>query len=86
MDVQETLETLRRELQTDNAKHIDPDIGPRLDFCPYEGGFRVWTFGISFSFEVLAEEPVASKLVSLSIDGPDMGHNGVRTRGEAALP
>ena len=78
MDAQETLETLRRELQEDNAQYTDPDNGPRLDFCAYEGGFRVWTFGTSFPFEALARDPVASKLVSLSIDGPDMGCNGVR--------
>jgi hypothetical protein len=78
MDAHEVLEGLRRELQADNAQYVDPDTGPRLDFCPCEDGFRVWTFGTSFPFEALAREPVASRLVSLSIDGPDLGGNGVR--------
>lgn len=78
MDAREVLEGLRRELQTDSAEYVDPDNGPRLEFCPCEGGFRVWTFGMDVPFEVLAREPVASKLVSLTIDGPDTGCNGVR--------
>jgi hypothetical protein len=36
-------------------------------------GFRVWTFGIDALLEVLAREPVASVLTSLTIDSPDLG-------------
>jgi hypothetical protein len=76
MDSAQVLEGLRRELQEENARCVDPDIGPRLDYAKWGEGFRVWAFGMDVPFTVLAREPVARQLVSLSIDGPDLGANG----------
>jgi hypothetical protein len=76
MEAHEVLESLRRSLQDENTSCIDPDIGPRLDFCRCGGGFRVWAFASNVPFDELAREPIASALLSLTIDGPDLGANG----------
>lgn len=76
MDGAQILEGLRRELQEENARCIDPDIGPRLDYAKWGDGFRVWAFGIDVPFTALARDPVARELVSLTIDSPDLGANG----------
>lgn len=54
-----------------------PRLGPRLDYARWGDGFRVWVFGIDVPITVLAREPVARALVSLTFDCPDMGANGV---------
>lgn len=77
MDAEQVLDGVRRELREENARYLDPDMGPRLDYAPCGVGFRVWAFGLDVPLDVLARDPVARALVSLTIDSSDVGANGV---------
>lgn len=72
------LDQLRSKILGLGAEYADPDLGPRLEFVAVDKGFRVYCWGEDAIAEELAAPPIADYLVSLTVDGPDVGANGVR--------